>query len=319
MDYTHKYGQRYSFQNTLLVISPFTNTTPITTLAGRGKVEGFSPSSGARMRKYLRNSTADYRYMLTLTYPGEFSLDGRECKDHLRRLIQELKRSTASTEGSTDSFSVFWFMEFQKRGAFHFHIFLTHKYPKEFVSETWYRIVGSGDPRHLVAGTRIESMRSGRHGCVSYASKYAAKQDQKEVPDFIINCGRFWGVSGLRTVMAADTMVTEQAMKNPAVSRAVESLRQLLRDLVAKREIQYNKVDGGVICFFIRSEAARVAIQGECWKLEAIVLANGGFSPYLLPHLETAENAEGLLQPSKSQCSPKIYAERSQAYIQGIG
>lgn len=314
MDYKSNYGKRYSFQNTLLVISPYSDTTGHSSLSGRGKVSGFSPSSGVRMRKYLRNSMADYRYMLTLTYPGFFSVEGRECKEHLRRFIQELKRKTRATDAFPERFSVFWFMEFQKRGAFHFHAFLTHKYDRQWIAELWYRIVNSEDDRHLRAGTRIETMRSGRHGCVSYASKYAAKQDQKEVPDFIKDCGRFWGVSGLRVVMAADTKIPEKMAAIPSVTRATERLKDILRDLVKKDEVRFKKMDGGTLCFFIKTKGARMQIQSACWRLETIALSNGGFPAYNMPHLESEEDAEGLLLPTKQDKSAEIYAQRLAAY-----
>lgn len=59
---------------------------------------------------------------------------------------------------------------------------------------TWYRIVGSGDSRHLAAGTSTERLRSARGGAF-YAVKYAMKMKQKAVPRDYRNVGRFWGNS----------------------------------------------------------------------------------------------------------------------------
>ena len=60
-----------------------------------------------------------------------------------------------------------------------------------FVSRSWYEVVGSGDERHLTAGTRCERVRSWR-GVVSYAAKYLGEPERlqlhQEPP------GRFWGV-----------------------------------------------------------------------------------------------------------------------------
>ncbi len=86
-------------------------------------------------------------------------------------------------------------MEFQKRGALHFHIFLNGEVAKEEVSAAWYRIVGSGDERHLRAGTRVEALRE-HHAAAAYAAKYASKADQKDVPEEFTDVGRFWGTFG---------------------------------------------------------------------------------------------------------------------------
>jgi len=62
----------------------------------------------------------------------------------------------------------------------------------KWISATWYRIVGSGDPRHLAAGTRIDPIQTW-NGVVFYASKYLAKlPDGKFAP--VEYTGRFWGV-----------------------------------------------------------------------------------------------------------------------------
>jgi hypothetical protein len=126
------------------------------------------------------------RVLLTLTYPGQFSTDGREVKrhwDNMRRWL--VRRGVAGA----------WFMEFQERGAPHFHCFLTGEVAKEDVALAWYQIVGSGDHRHARAGIRIEALRE-LHAAGAYAAKYLKKQEQKEVPEAFQNVGRFWGLFG---------------------------------------------------------------------------------------------------------------------------
>jgi hypothetical protein len=86
-------------------------------------------------------------------------------------------------------------------------LFSTGEYPHSWVAATWYRIVDSEDERHLRAGTRIERLQSGRAGTISYASKYAAKAEQKIVPPEYENVGRFWGISGCRTTVEASTHI----------------------------------------------------------------------------------------------------------------
>lgn len=192
----------YDLQGHLLLkryrTTPFRNKG----IGNRGQISGFSPSSAARMRRYLRTCDANYRVMLTLTYPAAFPGNGPTCKDHLRRFVAAVKRYW-SHECSGGEPSIFWFMEFQQRGAPHFHLFCTGELPYAWVAQTWYGIVDSGDVQHLAAGTRTEAIRSGRWGTCAYASKYAAKSEQKLVPPNFENCGRFWGVCGNRKCLSA--------------------------------------------------------------------------------------------------------------------
>jgi len=172
--------------------------------------------------------------MVTLTYPGFYPSNGATVKEHLRRFLQELKREHLRREDvpRETKHSSFWFLEFQNRGAPHFHIFTTWAPDKEWVASRWYDIVASDDVRHLHAGTRTEYLRNGRAGAISYASKYAAKLDQKVVPENYENVGRFWGVSGNRATVSAATFVNNTAEQQRGTSRAVKSLYQLLEFLV---------------------------------------------------------------------------------------
>jgi len=169
----------------------------------RTAIKEFSLGTGVRMARYLRESTSDYRYMHTLTYPSEYETDGRIVKQHLRRYCQELSRE-AKRRGDTKH-STFWFLEFQNRGAPHFHLFTTTFFSYKRCAIIWYSIVNSGDENHLKAGVRVESLKKGKKGMISYARKYARKQEQKKVPENYSNVGRFWGVHGVKIRVAAGT------------------------------------------------------------------------------------------------------------------
>jgi hypothetical protein len=134
--------------------------------------------------------------MVTLTYPAVYPCDGRRVKKHLHAFLIWLKYDTRGT-------GYLWFLEFQKRGAPHIHILLDFPFPsvrgdaaalRFRVSASWYRIVDSGDRRHLAAGTRVERIRKAEGGA-RYATKYAFKCEQKQVPEPYQNVGRFWGCS----------------------------------------------------------------------------------------------------------------------------
>jgi hypothetical protein len=82
---------------------------------------------------------------------------------------------------------------------------------KEEIAERWYRIVGSGDERHLRAGTGISMIRS-KGELYGYLSSYIKKLDQNIPPEGFENVGRFWGSS--RNLLIKDLYkVREQYFK----------------------------------------------------------------------------------------------------------
>jgi hypothetical protein len=70
---------------------------------------------------------------------------------------------------------------------------------RTWVSESWYQIVGSGDERHLRAGTQVVRVKSWR-GARGYAAKYLGKLETlqtsagREAGQPSGNIGRLWGV-----------------------------------------------------------------------------------------------------------------------------
>lgn len=228
-------------------------TTPLRVLNAGNKraVTEFNYRTASRVRRYLSTCRAGYRLLGTLTYPEDYPVDGREVKIHLHRFIKRLRRKTQSTIriDEEQSWSIFWFLEFQKRGAPHFHFFLTHPpipdtdgqgktslvRSREWIANAWYECVGSFDTRHREAGTQLDYLKSGRGGSISYAQKYARKQSQKKVPDEFINVGRFWGVSGDRSTVSADIVLTDKHLK-------VRNILELAKWF--KKEIEYIEKQG---------------------------------------------------------------------------
>ncbi len=197
-------------------------------VAKRGRVREFSQ----RSRLGLQLLAADLQVvvrkpdlMVTLTYPGNWETattdcvcganqgssdvppdscicppSGKVCKVHLRafreRLTRYLKLSGVSKWGAL------WFLEFQRRGAPHFHLLLFGfgfslvelSDFKAWLSTAWAEIVRHPDSdeyaKHLKAGTRAEWCKAEHFG---YALKYAAKLEQKLVPVEFSDIGRFWG------------------------------------------------------------------------------------------------------------------------------
>jgi hypothetical protein len=114
-------------------------------------------------------------------------------KNHLERFYKRMVRKFPRS-------SFIWKLEPQKRGAPHFHLFVwgVGYIPLlRWVSLAWYSVVGSGDEKHLYAGTSVEEIRSWR-GVTSYASKYLGKLFDSPMMEQLgwSDPGRFWGVKG---------------------------------------------------------------------------------------------------------------------------
>lgn len=179
----------------------------------RGKVRRFTFDSHRRLVQVLRSTADLWTGTCTLTYPEKFPADGRKVKRHLDAFLRYLRRR---------DIAYMWVLEFQKRGAPHFHLLLNGWLPRDRwekdgrqvaagtpgavlarrgIESEWYGIVGSGEEKHLRAGTEIHAIQSPAHA-KDYISKraeqlldYMGKLDQKDVPDCYVNVGRFWGCS----------------------------------------------------------------------------------------------------------------------------
>ena len=176
----------------------------------RGTVTTFTRKSRQRLAFVASNTDVMFTSMLTLTYPREFPNDGQDVKHNLKMFLKELRRKVGVV-------SVLWFLEFQKRGAPHIHLLLrgvrVYRPMQEWVSETWYRLCGTGDLRHLRAGTRLERIRK-PNGARNYAVKYAHKMIQKSVPTAYRNVGRFWGhTKDVKPVKRCDMQCTNDDLE----------------------------------------------------------------------------------------------------------
>lgn len=199
----------------------------------RGDISEFSFRSRLRLLFFAKNCDCDFFSMLTLTYPREWPADGRRVKRDLDAMQKFLKRGHG-VRG-------IWFLEFQKRGAPHFHLLLdldlsklgplvlkrrtrfaghasdcyeTHQETETAFAESWYRIVGSRDLRHLAAGVALERLETS-DAALRYCAAHAAKPRQKEVPVGYLDVGRFWGRIGRVSVVEVEPepMTTEEVLR----------------------------------------------------------------------------------------------------------
>lgn len=134
------------------------------------------------------NTKANFKIMVTLTYPSTMPTCGREVKRHLNVFMTALRRKRRNLD-------YLWWMEFQERGAVHFHILLTTPYLcMKWVANRWYEIVNSKERDHLDAGTEVKRLRSAKKAR-HYVVKYMHKEAQKVAPDFFEQMGRWYGTS----------------------------------------------------------------------------------------------------------------------------
>jgi hypothetical protein len=192
---TRYYGQIVGvelYKNDVVVKRRGLNNTPPETT--RGTITEFSKASRRRLAFVASNTPIQLRTMVTLTYPAEYPSDGKTVKGHLRTFLTWMQKETGGCE-------YLWFLEFQARGAPHFHILTDWPLPRDRdnkvlwyakIAQFWYETVDSGDFNHRLAGTRTETLRS-KDGGARYAVKYAQKCRQKAVPPEYQNVGRFWG------------------------------------------------------------------------------------------------------------------------------
>lgn len=176
----------------------------------RGVIRQFSAQSRRRLLRAIATVLKGVLpIFVTLTYPAEWPGDEREWKRHLDAVWKRIRRRWPKA-------SAFWRLEFQKRGAPHFHLLLynvswaelTASDPdgRRWLDRAWYEVVGSGDEKHLLAGVRTEKVKSFK-GVMFYASKYIAKLPDGIGEDGESGVGRFWGVMGRDTMPWAQRVV----------------------------------------------------------------------------------------------------------------
>lgn len=161
------------------------------------KIRVLSQRSLSKLAFTALNTPSNFTSMITLTYPAQYPSDGREVKKDLNKFMTYMRRKIGT-------FEYLWFLEFQKRGAPHFHILTTLKGPtdgeRETMAEIWADAVSQTESDwrkvkavhvHTSAWEKIKSA----HGAQAYALKYALKTRQKVVPEEYQNVGAFWRCS----------------------------------------------------------------------------------------------------------------------------
>lgn len=178
----------------------------------------FTPKSMARLVATVNATNVYFSSMLTLTYPRLYPKDGRQIKEAMNNFLQMLR--------DLEWGNYLWFLEFQVRGAPHFHVLLETKtispQMRIRVAETWVGHYSKADwfsdqasfeavrtdrchwelmsktlakAYYFVLRPETWEVLRDRDGARKYTTKYAAKEYQKEVPKDFKGVGRFWGCS----------------------------------------------------------------------------------------------------------------------------
>lgn len=170
----------------------------------RGKINHFSYRSRRRLRLFARNTSHLWKVFIHLTYPKDYPLDGAKTKKHIDIFLKRLKRYCPEIK-------YLWVIEFQRRGAPHYHIVTDKEIDRYWLSQNWYEVVGSGDEKHLRAGTKIEAVRDEQQ-TIAYLIDYINKLEQKIVPEEYENVGRFWSHS--KNILEVSEYIIEDLPRN---------------------------------------------------------------------------------------------------------
>jgi len=209
--------------------------------------------------------------MVTFTYPAIFTKDGRLAKAQLKRLYERWRVRYSVPQGM-------WKMEFQERGAPHFHCFVGLPEPEEelraWLLRQWYEVVGSEDERHLYQGVDISRWRWGTLGesrtrVGEYFARDGAKRwqsYQNRVPDGYASPGQFWGVWGLKPAVEVIPLLRGEYVQHRRLTWMLDS---------KNRERKVRKGGGDKGAFALSVDGHRT---GRRW-VGALRPADGGNEP----------------------------------------
>ena len=179
----------------------------------RAAIFEFSDKSRAHLDHVCSNSGHLVKSQFCLTYHEQIPNDGEECKRHLDKWLKAYRRRYPAG-------LYLWVLEFQKRGAPHFHLFLSEEVDRKMqkkLAMSWARITrGSFEKYDKVQywwHCRPSNWMDWKMNDGKYVMKeYAVKAAQKDVPKEFVNVGRFWGCS--RGMHPIPTIIEPETVAN---------------------------------------------------------------------------------------------------------
>jgi len=155
------------------------------------QIVGFSSKSRRNLRFRAVNASPALISQFGLTYHDKWPLDGRESKRHLDNFLKHLRDLLPDV-------GYLWIMEFQKRDAPHYHLFLTIPPDPQIqrsLAEVWSRQTSPGDDTALRFHLHSRNWIPWEMNNANYLAKYLDKDAQKSIPAGYHSFGRFWGNS----------------------------------------------------------------------------------------------------------------------------
>lgn len=245
-------------QGSLLAVANHTVTGSSNRAGGgsRGLVYGFSRASRTRMIRKMSRLQPEKVSFVTLTYPARFPRPD-EAKNHLRALFERFRRRFKQSSG-------IWRMEYQDRGAPHFHVIFFNLpfVPFEELRRWWTEIISDYVDEHR-PHVRIEQIRSKR-GALHYVAKYAAKMSAAETLgspffnlDAYLHAGRVWGCFNSPALPYAPQVYIEFLTSDP---RALPEIKKVMRRYYPS--ITKARFRGGVLlhdkCYDLHADLIRL-------------------------------------------------------------
>jgi len=180
---------------------------PKSSAGNRKQITKLSKKSLKELNHTMQCTNIEFCSMATLTYPRFYPRGGKETKKDFAYMLRWFKKF---------SDNYLWFLEFQKRGAPHFHLLLetscitpamrvglAFRWIDRVVGqEYWWSNVPAGEQTtelrkffNFAIGDSVWELIKSPDGARRYVAKYAQKPAQKQVPLGYSDVGRFWGAT----------------------------------------------------------------------------------------------------------------------------
>lgn len=173
--------------------------------------------------------------LITLTYPELFSAEPADWAEDFRRFVIAWERRWG------EKLHALWAREFQRRGAPHYH--LAAVLPKGvdahevhvWMAETWYKIAGHGDIKHLHQHLKAGHFEVGEshRALFRYLKRELGKGAQKTLPSWLAGddnprgAGRWWGKLGFEYAEVSELVTFDE----------YQMLRRAIRRLLRQRGV----------------------------------------------------------------------------------
>jgi hypothetical protein len=164
----------------------------------RRPVMGFSSKSRLNLLRLVSRLRDVPALFITLTYRQNLT-DHAAAKRHLDLALRWISRQLPRS-------AILWRMEYQRRGAIHFHLIVFDAYglPLADFTAYWQRMTGDN------SYPDVKYVQGNRRRILAYVAKYVAKPDGLDSAtnsEVLSQPGRYWGVFARRFLPLADVLV----------------------------------------------------------------------------------------------------------------